>query len=187
MPFTENLRYLMKIRGIPAQDLADRLGRSQSVVYGWLRGDHRPARTTLKKLAECFEISPQELLEADLQNLAPPPASESVVGPPRPESAAGPFRVLRRFLHAMRHPESDDVKDFGPVVVLSGHAKQLFDELRSLEGTLEALEVAETEPGAIAGEPFRDTNPLARRLATAASPPPHVDSWEGSCDNQPPA
>lgn len=68
----ENIRALRKARGLSQQELAERLHVVRQTVSKWEQGLSVPDADMLVRLAECLEVSVEELL-----------------GAPKPESTAG--------------------------------------------------------------------------------------------------
>ena len=82
----ENIRALRKARGLSQQELAERLHVVRQTVSKWEQGLSVPDADMLVRLAECLEVSVEELL-----------------GTPRPESTAPlePQAVLADKLSAL--------------------------------------------------------------------------------------
>lgn len=68
MTFGEEIRRIMKMRGIKALTLARRMGVSCAYVSQLLTGIRKPGRETLLKLSKALEVPPEHLLtiESDL-------------------------------------------------------------------------------------------------------------------------
>lgn len=68
MTFGEELRKIMKARGIKAITLAQRMGVSCAYVSQLVTGIRKPGRETLLKLSKALEVPPESLLmiESDL-------------------------------------------------------------------------------------------------------------------------
>lgn len=62
MDFNENVRYLRKQRGLTQEELAEQLNVSYQTVSKWETGVSMPDIGMLPVLADCFEISIDELL-----------------------------------------------------------------------------------------------------------------------------
>lgn len=82
----ENIRALRKARGLSQQELAERLHVVRQTVSKWEQGLSVPDADMLVRLAECLEVSVEELL-----------------GAPKPESTAPlePQAVLAEKLSAL--------------------------------------------------------------------------------------
>lgn len=62
MEFTENLKYLRNAYQFTQKQLADRLGLTANTVCEWEKGRSEPSITTIKKLAEIFDVTVDYLL-----------------------------------------------------------------------------------------------------------------------------
>lgn len=67
----ENIRALRKARGLSQQELAERLHVVRQTVSKWEQGLSVPDADMLVRLAECLEVSVEELLGAQSRK-APP-------------------------------------------------------------------------------------------------------------------
>ena len=64
---TENLNELIKIKGIKAVDLADKVGVSKSAVSHWLAGDNSPNIEILAKICQSYDVKLSELLNEKIE------------------------------------------------------------------------------------------------------------------------
>lgn len=69
----ENIRALRKARSLSQQELAERLHVVRQTVSKWEQGLSVPNADMLVRLAECLEVSVEELLGAPLQSRKAPP------------------------------------------------------------------------------------------------------------------
>lgn len=67
--FSENLKFLRERFGMEQIDLAKKLGRkSSSSISEWESGKYTPKMSTLKKIAEIFNVNIDDLMKKDLKN-----------------------------------------------------------------------------------------------------------------------
>lgn len=64
---TENLNELMRIKGIKAVDLAEKVGVSKSAVSHWLAGDNSPNIEILAKICQIYDVKLSELLNEKIE------------------------------------------------------------------------------------------------------------------------
>lgn len=64
---TENLNELMKIKGIKAVDLAEKVGVSKSAVSHWLAGDNSPNIEILAKICQIYDVKLSEMLNEKIE------------------------------------------------------------------------------------------------------------------------
>lgn len=57
----ENIKNFRTFRGIKQQDLANRLGKSKSVISNWERGENSPDVETCAELCKILDVTPNEL------------------------------------------------------------------------------------------------------------------------------
>lgn len=62
MEFAENLKYLRTTRQLTQKELAKTLGLSANCVCEWEKNRSEPSLSTIKKLADLFEVSTDYLL-----------------------------------------------------------------------------------------------------------------------------
>lgn len=62
MEFSENLKYLRKSTQFTQKKLADYLGLSANTVCEWEKGRSEPSISTIKKMADIFDVSADYLL-----------------------------------------------------------------------------------------------------------------------------
>ena len=68
MNFANNLRFLRRSRGYSQEFISERLGyKSFTTVQKWESGVSEPSVEKLKKLADLFDVSMDELLNADFE------------------------------------------------------------------------------------------------------------------------
>ena len=68
MEFKDNLRYLRRSNNMSQDELADRLGyKSFTTVQKWEDGSAFPRVSTLKKIADIFEVDVDHLLNLDIR------------------------------------------------------------------------------------------------------------------------
>lgn len=84
MAFSENLIRERRARNLSQEKLAELVGVSRQTVSQWENGYTEPDLTRLRRLAELFGLSLDELVEG------PRPAKEEAA--PAPEESAGPWR-----------------------------------------------------------------------------------------------
>lgn len=61
----ENLRKYRIQAGLKQEDLAQRLGKSKSVISNWERGENRPDAETIAKICAILNVTPNEILGWD--------------------------------------------------------------------------------------------------------------------------
>lgn len=67
--FGKNVRFLRRMRGISQDQLADKLGyKSFTTIQRWETGDNEPNLSTIKKVAEIFQIDIDKLIKEDLDS-----------------------------------------------------------------------------------------------------------------------
>ena len=59
----QKVKQLMKEQNITAYTLSKKTGISQAAIGQWLNGKNGASVTSLQKLADCFEVPINELLE----------------------------------------------------------------------------------------------------------------------------
>lgn len=59
----QKVKQLMEERNMTAYTLSKKTGISQAAIGQWLNGKNGASVTSLKKLADCFEVPINELLE----------------------------------------------------------------------------------------------------------------------------
>ena len=64
---TENLNELIKIKGIKAVDLAEKVGVSKSAVSHWLAGDNSPNIEVLAKICQIYDVKLSEMLNEKIE------------------------------------------------------------------------------------------------------------------------
>jgi transcriptional regulator with XRE-family HTH domain len=64
------LRELRESRLLTQQEVADACGVRQGTVSGWERGEQRPQFPQLRKLAELFHLSSQEIVKVIDETMA---------------------------------------------------------------------------------------------------------------------
>jgi len=69
--FRHNLKSLREGAGITQPELAKKAGVSKAVISHWENGLREPGMTSLILLADCFEISIDELVGRDTQIIKP--------------------------------------------------------------------------------------------------------------------
>lgn len=57
------LRRARMVKGLKAQDVADKVGVTAGAVSGWEGGSRKPRATMVPKYAEALGITPNELLD----------------------------------------------------------------------------------------------------------------------------
>ena len=62
-----NIEYLRNIKGTTQQELANYLGYGYTTIGNWEKGIRKPDVVDLKKMADYFEISVDDLLTKDLR------------------------------------------------------------------------------------------------------------------------
>ena len=60
--FGEKLRRIRAINNITQEELGEKLGFSKNAIYNWEKGRTEPDLETLKKIAEYFKVSVDELI-----------------------------------------------------------------------------------------------------------------------------
>ena len=63
----ENLNQLLKVKGIKAIDLAEKVGVSKSAVSHWLAGDNSPNIEILAKICQEYDVKLSELLNEKIE------------------------------------------------------------------------------------------------------------------------
>ena len=58
---SENIKNFRTFRGIKQQELADRLGKSKSVISNWERGENSPDVESCAQLCKILDVTPNEL------------------------------------------------------------------------------------------------------------------------------
>lgn len=58
---SENIKNFRTFRKIKQQDLADRIGKSKSVISNWERGENFPDVEACEKLCRILDVTPNEL------------------------------------------------------------------------------------------------------------------------------
>jgi transcriptional regulator with XRE-family HTH domain len=61
-----NILKLRKGLQLTQRDLADAIGANQAMVARWESGQTEPRSTTLEKIAQVFQVSPEELRQPNL-------------------------------------------------------------------------------------------------------------------------
>lgn len=61
MPFAQNLKIAMQVRGVSNYKLAQDLNVSQSSIANWISGDIKPHRKTRIKIAEYFGTTVEKM------------------------------------------------------------------------------------------------------------------------------
>lgn len=61
MNLNENIRNFRNFRRIKQQELADKLGKSKSVISNWERGENSPDLESIEKMCKIFKVTPNEL------------------------------------------------------------------------------------------------------------------------------
>jgi len=61
-PFAQRLSGLMKRAGVGQDQLAEKIGLSQGTISRYVRGDTEPRLSDLRKLANFFEVSLEDLI-----------------------------------------------------------------------------------------------------------------------------
>lgn len=69
--FKKNLKYLRESAGLTQPELAKKAGVSKAVISQWENGLREPGMISLLLLADCFEISLDELVGRDGQIIKP--------------------------------------------------------------------------------------------------------------------
>lgn len=64
---TKNLNQLLKLKGIKAIDLAEKVGVSKSAVSHWLAGDNSPNIEVLAKICQEYDVKLSELLNEKIE------------------------------------------------------------------------------------------------------------------------
>ena len=59
----QKVKQLMKEQNMTAYTLSKKTGISQAAIGQWLNGKNGASVTSLQKLADCFEVTINELLE----------------------------------------------------------------------------------------------------------------------------
>ena len=59
----QKVKQLMKEQNMTAYTLSKKIGISQAAIGQWLNGKNGASVTSLQKLADCFEVPINELLE----------------------------------------------------------------------------------------------------------------------------
>lgn len=62
MEFAENLKYLRNTRQFTQKELSNILGLSANCICEWEKGRSEPSITTIKKIADLFDVSTDYLL-----------------------------------------------------------------------------------------------------------------------------
>ena len=63
---SENIKNFRTFRGIRQQELADKLGKSKSVISNWERGENSPDIDSCVELCKILQVTPNELFGWDL-------------------------------------------------------------------------------------------------------------------------
>ena len=71
MEFRQVLAELMEERNVTQYRLAKQLDISQSTISSWMQGASRPHKSTLRRVADFFEVTP-EYLETGIKKEPPP-------------------------------------------------------------------------------------------------------------------
>lgn len=66
--FTENLKYLRTLKKVSQQDLADYLNITRQAYNYYENGKRQPDYETLLKIGEYFNVTIDDLLNADITN-----------------------------------------------------------------------------------------------------------------------
>lgn len=61
----ENLRKYRKLAGLKQEELAQKLGKTRSVISNWEKGINRPDADTIAKICAILKVTPNELLGWD--------------------------------------------------------------------------------------------------------------------------
>lgn len=61
MSFSENLKKIRTERGISQQELAKKVGVSQTAIYQWEKGTRAPKAEAIAKLANILDVPPMQL------------------------------------------------------------------------------------------------------------------------------
>ena len=81
----EKIKKYRTEKGLTQQNLADKLFVTAQAVSRWENGEVEPSLGTITKLAEIFEVTPNEMLEVAATATATKPASEVKDDTPEPE------------------------------------------------------------------------------------------------------
>lgn len=65
MSFGENLRFLMVEQHISQTEFAKKIGYAQRTISSWVNSQSEPTESAIRKVAEYFQISTDELLDVD--------------------------------------------------------------------------------------------------------------------------
>lgn len=61
MNIGENIKNFRTFRGILQQELADKLGKSKSVISNWERGENSPDVESCERLCQILDVTPNQL------------------------------------------------------------------------------------------------------------------------------
>ena len=106
MEFSENLRYLRNSRQFTQKKLASILGLSTNCVCEWEKGRSEPSISTIKKIADLFEVSSDYLLGLEDDFGARTAASTSSHSPRSDELTQKEKALLEAFKKLL--PETQD-------------------------------------------------------------------------------
>ena len=81
----EKIKKYRTEKGLTQQNLADKLFVTAQAVSRWENGEVEPSLGTITKLAEIFEVTPNEMLEVAATATATKPVSEVKDDTPEPE------------------------------------------------------------------------------------------------------
>lgn len=59
---TNNIRAVLEMKGVKQKWLASKLGKSYSVVNGYIQNRNQPTLKVLYEIAEILEVDPRDLL-----------------------------------------------------------------------------------------------------------------------------
>ena len=104
MSFGERLRALIEERGVTQKALAEQLNIAPSTISSYVQNTREPDFETLKRLAKCFDVTPDYLLDFHTGKTATPLEDE-----------------LKRVFSSMTAEQQEIYINQGKVFVKSNH------------------------------------------------------------------
>ncbi len=106
MEFAENLKYLRNSRQFTQKELANILGLSANCICEWEKNRSEPSITTIKKIADLFDVSTDYLLGLEDDFGARSPAAMHTPALPSEELTEKEKALLQAFKNLL--PETQD-------------------------------------------------------------------------------
>lgn len=119
MYFSKNIRYLRKSRTMSQEELANILGyKSFTTIQKWESGVAEPPFSMVNKIADIFQVSVNQLVYEDIENLQTHAAETDVLIVPKEKE-------FRELLIELKPEDVDNLYEMGRLLLYAEKYKKL--------------------------------------------------------------